>query len=396
MGEFYLSLLSDSSMDIFPKNKQFSFTTKLNHPIQVQKEQWVVALVEIMTPLEVYNISHDNNYFYIHFYDENVLERLGKSKMNTVCMKDGSCPIIKLFIPAGNYNSPQHLVEQIQIAIEEKCGAILRQIHSMITLSYKKSGNRVNLHVENPNRVQIRFSKSLGEILGLNPDLSNKLIGNDNQTFTYAVDLNMTHHQMFVYSDVADYTYLGNITAPILRIVSYKQSKSSTQSHQEFVNLHYVPLAKSYIDQVHIDIKDEIGRSVPFVGGKTLVKLHFKRIKKLIHLAISINMMVLVDMSYCSTNTKRRRMDLSARQKNTRCNDDMMTPASKKSTKYQMSYGQIRYLMKRLSTALDSKLKQGRPPKYCRMCHRELRKLIGSQLERRPLKKKYMNGRNII
>ena len=45
------------------------------------------------------------------------------------------------------------------------------------------------------------------------------------------------------------------------------------------MNLHYVPLAKPYIDQVHIDIKDEIGRSVPFVGGKTLVKLHFKRIK---------------------------------------------------------------------------------------------------------------------
>ena len=44
--------------------------------------------------------------------------------MNIVCMKDRSCPEIKLFIPAGNYNSPQHLVEQIQIAIEEKCGAI--------------------------------------------------------------------------------------------------------------------------------------------------------------------------------------------------------------------------------------------------------------------------------
>ena len=107
-------------------------------------------------------------------------------------------------------------------------------------------------------------------------------------------------------------------------------------------------------------------------------------------------MMALVDMSYCSTNTKRRRMDLSARQKNTSCNDDMIKPASKNSTKYQMSYGQIRYLMKRLSTALDSKLKQGRPPKYCRMCHRELRKLIGSQLERGPLENKYMKGRNIM
>ena len=90
--------------------------------------------------------------------------------------------------------------------------------------------------------------------------------------------------------------------------------------------------------------------------------------------------------------TPGRRMDLSARQKNTSCND-MITSASKRSTKYQMSYGQIRYLMKRLSTALDSRLKQGRPPKYCRMCHRELRKLIGSQLERRTLEKKYMKGR---
>ena len=72
------------------------------------------------------------------------------------------------------------------------------------------------------------------------------------------LDLNMAHHQMFVYSVVADYTYDGNKPAPILRIVSYKQSKSSTQLHQGFVN--YVPLAKLYIDQVHIYIKDEIGR----------------------------------------------------------------------------------------------------------------------------------------
>ena len=97
----------------------------------------------------------------------------------------------------------------------------------------------MSLHVENPNRVKLDFH--------------------------IRCYLNMTYHQMFVHSDVVDYTYVGNITVPIFRIVSYKQSKSSTQSRQEFVNLHwhdYVPLAKSYNDQVHIDIKDEIGRSV--------------------------------------------------------------------------------------------------------------------------------------
>ena len=126
MEEFYLSLLSDSSLDIFPKNKQFSFITKPNRPIQVQKDQWVVALVEIMNPSEVYYILPISNYFYIHFYDGNILKIMGKSKVNTGCMRYGSCPEIKLFIPVGNYYSHQYLVEQIQSAIEENCGAILR------------------------------------------------------------------------------------------------------------------------------------------------------------------------------------------------------------------------------------------------------------------------------
>ena len=80
-------------------------------------------------------------------------------------MKDGSHHEIKLFIREGNYNSPQHLVEQIQIAIEEKCGAILRQIHSMVTLSYEKSGNRVSLHVENPLESKLDFQNLLAKYL---------------------------------------------------------------------------------------------------------------------------------------------------------------------------------------------------------------------------------------
>ena len=74
--------------------------------------------------------------------------------MNTLCMKDGSCSELNLFIVVGNYMSPQHLIGQIQSTIEEKCGAILRKILITITLSYKKAGYRVGLHVENPNRVQ--------------------------------------------------------------------------------------------------------------------------------------------------------------------------------------------------------------------------------------------------
>ena len=52
--------------------------------------------------------------------------------------------------------------------------------------------------------------------------------------------------------------------------------QSETHSHQEFLNLHYVPVAKSFIDQVHISIKGDTGYDVPFITGKSLIKLHFR------------------------------------------------------------------------------------------------------------------------
>ena len=97
-------------------------------------------------------------------------------------------------------------------------------------------------------------------------------------------------------------------------------------------------MAKSYIDQGHIDIKDEIGGSVPFVGSKTLVKLHISCIENLFFSAVSINMVLTIGNLHRTSNTTRRRMDLSARQKNASGSEDMITSASKRSTKYQMSY----------------------------------------------------------
>ena len=53
MKDFYLTLLSDSSLNMFPDNKQSEFTVRLDHPIPIEDERWKVALVEIATPSEV-------------------------------------------------------------------------------------------------------------------------------------------------------------------------------------------------------------------------------------------------------------------------------------------------------------------------------------------------------
>ena len=80
-----------------------------------------------------------------------------------------------------------------------------------------------------------------------------------------------------MYSDVIGYTYLGEVMAPILRVIPFKSSKHSKQSHKQFVNVLYVPVAKSFIQQVCISIKGDSGKDILFSSGKTLMKLHFRQ-----------------------------------------------------------------------------------------------------------------------
>ena len=63
MKDFYLTLLSDSSLKVFQHNKQSNFTVKLDHSIYIEKENWEVALVEIVTPTDLYNVTAANNFF---------------------------------------------------------------------------------------------------------------------------------------------------------------------------------------------------------------------------------------------------------------------------------------------------------------------------------------------
>ena len=53
--------------------------------------------------------------------------------------------------------------------------------------------------------------------------------------------------------------------------------------------------------------------------------------------------------------------------------EDVNLRISQKPSKYRACYAQIHYLMKRLSTALSSKLREGRPRKYYKRCGAELR-----------------------
>ena len=82
------------------------------------------------------------------------------------------------------------------------------------------------------------------------------------------MDLNTKIHQLYIYSNLASYTFIGDDTAPFLRVLQFESKRENNHLHQEFVNVHYVPVAKSFIDQVHISIKGDTGKMCHLSLGK--------------------------------------------------------------------------------------------------------------------------------
>ena len=104
MKDFYMTLLSDSSMNMFPNNKQSECTVKLDHPILIEEESWEVALVEISTPSEVLNITEENNFFFLAFPDQHSLHtKFVAENITDMCSNgDNDCYTPNLKLPTGN------------------------------------------------------------------------------------------------------------------------------------------------------------------------------------------------------------------------------------------------------------------------------------------------------
>ena len=107
---------------------------------------------------------------------------------------------------------------------------------------------------------------------------------NSLQMFKYNANIDAGYNHLFIYSDIVEYSIVGDTLAPILRVVPFKSSNSdenndSQHINHEIMNLHYVPVSKSEFDTIHINITGDSGYPVHFVIGKTIAKLHFRQVR---------------------------------------------------------------------------------------------------------------------
>ena len=113
----YVTLPSNSSMDIYPDNKISSFKVNLPETLQVDPEHWEVALKEIQFPHLWYNVRKGKNYF-IGWYNT-VIGRPYNESVEFKFMKE---------IKSGYYSSMTETVAELNLKIPAESKTI--NLHS--------------------------------------------------------------------------------------------------------------------------------------------------------------------------------------------------------------------------------------------------------------------------
>jgi len=83
---------------------------------------------------------------------------------------------------------------------------------------------------------------------------------------------------LFVYCDILEHVVVGDVMAPLLRMVDMKCKRTYGKMHEMPHASLYVTLQKKHFDTAEINIMTDTGEPVHFVEGKSVTFLEFKRI----------------------------------------------------------------------------------------------------------------------
>ena len=96
---------------------------------------------------------------------------------------------------------------------------------------------------------------------------------------------------MYVYSSLVKDSIVGNMFAPIVRVVGLEDKPKSETIHREFTVPHYLPLRSSSFNEVVLELTDGMGNSMKFNQGNSVAVFHFRKKSKNIAEKVSGNML---------------------------------------------------------------------------------------------------------
>lgn len=248
---FYMTLPSDASMKYFEDNKVSKYITRLPKTIELQNGEWEVSLCEMNFPHTWYNVNESNNFIGYIF--------------------QGSDTPFRVTIPPGFYPKVEDILQAISMGeVKDAVHFSFNQFTKRVGIKFKEGGGNIVS--------SIILYEGMAELLGFKPMKINainnkkgKLVESPN-----VPDPNAGFRVLMVYTDIIEPQVVGDVFAPLLRIVNVTGSHGD-MVHVQYDKPHYLPVSRNIIETLEINIRTHTGKLVPFERGRSYVKLHFRQ-----------------------------------------------------------------------------------------------------------------------
>ena len=245
---FYMTLPSNASMDLYPTNKLSEYKVQLPRALQLN-HGYETALVEMTYPV-TYDVLSKTPY-----------------DIAMLIVEPGGTYTAK--VEGTSFTSVRKLISKVNSTLTHMC-KILKIEHDRAMMSYIADQEKLKLHV--PLNTGVLFNAGLAAILGFKPEewlLSSMKAPNH-------YDLQGGFHSLYVYCSAVEPQIVGDIYAPLLRTVGLTGTKGDTVV-RNFIDPHYIAVNADELRSLEINIKDDTGHNVLFKSGKVICKLHFRK-----------------------------------------------------------------------------------------------------------------------
>jgi hypothetical protein len=249
MSDFYLTLLSNASMDIYPDNKTSCFNVHLPRAITLEG-RWCLAITEIHYQYNLLNVTDGNNTVHAVMGSENYRHK----------------------IPSGHYEKIENVISVLNQGWSSTMpvGDFLEIDGNTKNLKYSEVGmNRIK-HIKFENRLALQLGYEPNT--DITPRISKPLLPCDISRGT--------PDEMLVYCNIVEPQIVGDELARVIRIVNIPKKGVffGRPLHYEFQWLQYIDVSKKQFDTILIELRDKTGAFMSFVSGTVTLILHFKKI----------------------------------------------------------------------------------------------------------------------
>ena len=251
--QFYVVLPSGSSEKFFPENKTSDYVTKLPKPLYL-RGNYLCGVSEITIPLSYNNIKHHD------MYVTPVTLEHGHNNTYTVTAYG-----IKYEVAGGRY-AKDHILNVIRSAFSKYT----------LTMKFSNATQKITLTVGKNHLV---MSETLFHVLGgeFDPPVTNRLfLKATTYRALHKFDFTCGIDRFYIYLDIIEPRILGDVVTPLLTTIEVPIVESNLHFGQvlnkRISNVRYLPISKSVVDHLRIQVRDGYGKPVQFEGGKVLIE----------------------------------------------------------------------------------------------------------------------------